>query len=211
MDWKKKIEVFLFGKEFVKHKNKQKRAAKRKIVKKKPRLKKNVKRQASARTVKKKVVKKVVKRKKTALKKTPKKKVAKKKVVRKKAILKKKVAKAKVQKKAPAQIAKKKKSVSKKALPKKSIKSKPITAITKRLKIGEITHYFAKVNAAVIHLEKPLAIKQRIHIEGNQTNLKQTVNSLQINRIPIDEGRAGEDVGLEVKKAVHVGDSVYLL
>lgn len=40
---------------------------------------------------------------------------------------------------------------------------------------------------------------------------KQSVKSLQINRIPIEEGRPGEEVGLEVTKDVQVGDKVYRL
>ena len=77
--------------------------------------------------------------------------------------------------------------------------------------IGYVTHYFPKVKAAVIKLEKPLSMGDTIVIAGKSGKIRQKVTSLQINRIPIDEGRAGEEVGLEVKKDVVVGDVVYRL
>lgn len=73
---------------------------------------------------------------------------------------------------------------------------------------GTITHYFPKVRAAVIRIEKTLTNGARIRIQGRETAFTQQVTSLQINRIPVDEGRPGEDVGLEVKKTVAVGDRV---
>ncbi|PIW62707.1 MAG: hypothetical protein COW13_02490 [Candidatus Omnitrophica bacterium CG12_big_fil_rev_8_21_14_0_65_50_5] len=77
--------------------------------------------------------------------------------------------------------------------------------------VGPVTHYFPKVKAAVIKLEKPLSMGDTIVIAGKSGKIRQKVTSLQINRIPIDEGRAGEEVGLEVKKDVVVGDVVYRL
>ncbi len=78
--------------------------------------------------------------------------------------------------------------------------------------LGAITHYFAKVQAAVIPLEETLKVGDKIVIHNAAGPLfKQPVKSIQINRIPIDEGRPGEEVGLEVLKHVSVGDKVYRL
>lgn len=76
---------------------------------------------------------------------------------------------------------------------------------------GTITHYFPKVHAAVVKLESTLALGESILIAGQERKLRQKVKSLQINRIPIDEGRPGEEVGLEVKQDVMPGDKVYKL
>ncbi len=78
--------------------------------------------------------------------------------------------------------------------------------------LGSISHYFAKVRAAVIPLEEVLRVGDKIWIgQPGEAGFRQSVKSLQINRIPIEEGRPGEEVGLEVTGDVHVGDKVYRL
>lgn len=176
------------GVEPKKTKRKRKKSAKKTKAKKKAVLKKKV----TARKTKKSTAVK-----KSTAKKTVKKKAVKKKTTKQKAPVKKKAAKkVPVKKKAPA-----KKSV------KKAVKS--AAGPKKKLCYGTITHYFPRVNAAVIRVEKKISAGIQVEISGDQTSFKQKVSSLQINRIPVDEGRPGEDVGLEVKKNVNVGDKVY--
>lgn len=74
--------------------------------------------------------------------------------------------------------------------------------------VGFITHYFPKVNAAVVKLKKPLLVGEPIWIKGKVTDFKQTVGSMQINRLAIDKARAGQEIGLEVFRQVRPGDSV---
>jgi len=87
-------------------------------------------------------------------------------------------------------------------------------ALNKKVKepgllIGVITHYFPKAHAAVIKLEKDLAVGDTMQIAGPASSFRQKVKSLQINSIPIDAGRPGEEVGLLVKENVAAGDKVY--
>jgi hypothetical protein len=76
---------------------------------------------------------------------------------------------------------------------------------------GTVTHYFPKVNAAVIQCKKSLSIGEPIWIKGATTNIRQTVGSMQIDRKPIDRARAGQEIGLEVFKEVRPGDNVYIV
>jgi len=48
-----------------------------------------------------------------------------------------------------------------------------------------------------------------MQIAGPASSFRQKVKSLQINSIPIDAGRPGEEVGLLVKENVAAGDKVY--
>lgn len=90
--------------------------------------------------------------------------------------------------------------------------SKPAAPSQPGLYVGALTHYFAKVKAAVIPLEETLKVGDKIWIgEPGGEGFRQAVKSLQINRIPIDEGRPGEEVGLEVLRDVRVGDKVFKL
>lgn len=82
----------------------------------------------------------------------------------------------------------------------------------KLAKIGVITHYFPHVKAAVIKLQKgSLKVGDNIYIKGHTTDFKQAVKSLQLNRAPIEEAKAGGEVGVKVKSRVRIGDAVYKL
>ena len=76
--------------------------------------------------------------------------------------------------------------------------------------LGVITHYYPKVNAAVVKLKKPLSVGQPVWVKGKVTDFRQTVGSIQIDRKPIEKARAGQEIGLEVFKEVRAGDAVYL-
>ena len=76
---------------------------------------------------------------------------------------------------------------------------------------AEITHYFPKVRAAVLKLNRPLRIGDPVWIKGHTTDFRQTVGSLQIDRVPITTARPGQDVGLEVMREVRAGDKVFLV
>ena len=76
--------------------------------------------------------------------------------------------------------------------------------------IGKITHYFPKVGAAVIKLEKPLKVGDKVKIVGGKAGeFEQEITSIQIDRQPIEEGKVGDDVGVAVDQPVKEGYRVY--
>ena len=78
--------------------------------------------------------------------------------------------------------------------------------------IGSVTHYFPQVNAAVVRIKKSsLAIGDRVYFKGHTTDFKQVLNSLQIDRKPIEKAGRGAEIGIEVKDRVWIGDRVYKL
>ena len=77
-------------------------------------------------------------------------------------------------------------------------------------KIGEVTHYFPHVNAAAVLLLKDgLKVGDKICLKGHTTDFKEKVASIQLDRVSIEEGRKGQEIGLLVKSRVRIGDSVY--
>ena len=77
-------------------------------------------------------------------------------------------------------------------------------------KIGKVTHYFPHVNAAAVMLLKDgLKVGDSVYIKGHTTDFKEKVNSIQLDRAPIQEGKKGQEIGLLVKSRVRQGDSVY--
>lgn len=136
-----------------------------------------------------------------ALKKKTKKKVTKRKPVKsaKKKVLRKKVTKKKVIKRSSA----------KKSAPKKKKKSALKQTKPKDKPIGIITHYFPHVRAAVIKLKASLSVGETIKIKGHTTDFKQTISSMQIDHLPVNTAKVGQEIGLLVDSRVRQHDSVY--
>jgi len=127
----------------------------------------------------------------------------------KRKVIKRKVIKRRPAKKKPVKI--KKRAVAKK----RPVKKRPAAkkrALAKKLKekvIGIVTHYFPKVRAAVVKLKVPLAIGDTVKIKGHTTEFKQKVTSLQIDRVPINTAKRGDEIGLLVDSRVRQHDVVY--
>ena len=77
------------------------------------------------------------------------------------------------------------------------------------VEIGNITHYFPKINVAVVDLTLPLAVGDRIQIKGPLTDFEQTVDSIQIDRQAIQHGEGGQSIGLKLAQPVREKDVVY--
>jgi len=75
--------------------------------------------------------------------------------------------------------------------------------------IGTVIHYFPKVSAAVVKLNAPLSIGDSLKIKGHTTDIIQTVTSMQINHVPINSGKKGQEIGLLVNSRVRKHDTVY--
>lgn len=78
-------------------------------------------------------------------------------------------------------------------------------------KVGEVSHYFTKINVAVVELSAPLRVGDRIAIKGMTTNLEQTVESMEIEHEAMEEAKKGDSIGLKVVDRVREGDVVYKL
>lgn len=77
--------------------------------------------------------------------------------------------------------------------------------------VGKITHFFPKINVAVVELEDTLTVADRICIEGPHTLIEQSVDSMQIDRKEIPRAGKGQSVGLKVNGKVREKDLVYKL
>ncbi|MGD2161964.1 MAG: hypothetical protein PVI81_07120 [Anaerolineales bacterium] len=78
-------------------------------------------------------------------------------------------------------------------------------------RIGEVTHFFNKINVAVIQLEKPLQKGDHLHFLGAHTDFPQVIESIQVEHENVDEVAAGDEAAVKVEKRVRRGDSVFRL
>ena len=75
--------------------------------------------------------------------------------------------------------------------------------------VGKVTHYFGKVEAAVIALSDALKVGDTIHVKGKTADFTQPVSSMRIETTVINEAKAGDHVGIKVTQKVHENDSVF--
>jgi putative protease len=77
------------------------------------------------------------------------------------------------------------------------------------VEIGKVSDFFAKPVVAGIELSGTLKIGDKIHILGSTTDMEMPVESMQIDRVNITEGKPGDLVGIKIPDRVRRGDKVY--
>lgn len=118
-----------------------------------------------------------------------------------------------------------KKPLAKKSVPRKAVKKavkraskkpvkrqlvkKPVAVKRGETIIGEITHYFPHVRAAVVKLKTPLEAGATIRIKGHTTDFTQKITSIQIDRVPVMKAAKGQEVGVQVNSRVRRKDTVF--
>jgi translation elongation factor EF-1alpha len=75
--------------------------------------------------------------------------------------------------------------------------------------VGTVTHYYGKIGVGVIELEDTLKVGDEILIQGKTTNLRQKVESMEIEHKKVDVATKGQSVGIKVVGKVREGDKVF--
>jgi len=78
-----------------------------------------------------------------------------------------------------------------------------------KAKVGEITHFFADINVAVIELTDTLKEGDKIKVEGATTDFEHEVRSMEIEHEQVEKAEAGQSIGLKIPKRAREGDTVY--
>ncbi len=78
--------------------------------------------------------------------------------------------------------------------------------------IGHITHYYPKINVALINLKhKGLSLNETIQIEGDKTFIEQIINSMEMQHKKVKTAKKGEEIAIKVNKRVFNNDNVFVL
>jgi translation elongation factor EF-Tu-like GTPase len=77
--------------------------------------------------------------------------------------------------------------------------------------IGSISHYFGRISVGIIDLTDTLRVGDTIHVKGATTDFTQTIESMQLEHEQVDEGTAGQSVGVKVDEHVREGDKVFVV
>lgn len=75
-------------------------------------------------------------------------------------------------------------------------------------KIGEVIHFYNKINVAIIELTGTLEKGDKVRI-GDE--LEQEAKSMEVDHEKIEKAKKGQQIGLKVKEQVREGDEVFKL
>jgi hypothetical protein len=77
------------------------------------------------------------------------------------------------------------------------------------VEVGRITHFFSKIDVAVVELTASLVVGDNILVKGPSTDFEQTVESMQIEHKNIPKAEAGQSIGLKLTQRARERDAVY--
>jgi len=76
--------------------------------------------------------------------------------------------------------------------------------------IGEVTHYFGKAGVAAIKItDGQLDVGDTIHVVGHTSDFTQKIDSMEIERAPIQSAKVGDEIGVQVVEHAREHDKVY--
>ncbi|MDK2981548.1 MAG: hypothetical protein PWQ55_1895 [Chloroflexota bacterium] len=79
------------------------------------------------------------------------------------------------------------------------------------VRIGEVTHYFDRINVAAIQLTHALHKGDQVHFLGHGSDFIQEISSIQIEHEAVEQADTGQEVAVRVAKAVKAHTSVFLI
>ena len=79
-------------------------------------------------------------------------------------------------------------------------------------RIGTVTHYYSHLHVAGVTITNgELHEGDHIHIRGHTSDFEQDVGSMQIDHIPIEVAKPGDQIGLRVAEHARENDAVYMV
>ena len=75
--------------------------------------------------------------------------------------------------------------------------------------VGMVSDFFAHPVVAGIDLTGTIKTGDTIHIVGHTTDMELAVDSMEIDRVHVDEAKKGQSIGIKVPDRVRRGDKVF--
>lgn len=75
--------------------------------------------------------------------------------------------------------------------------------------VGKVSHFFGKINVAIIEVNDTISVGDQIFIKGPTTDIEQTVDSMEIEHEKVQQAKAGQSIGMKVNTRVRENDIVY--
>lgn len=76
--------------------------------------------------------------------------------------------------------------------------------------VGKVIHYYDKIGVAIVKLDSPLKVGDKVKFVKGEENFQQSVDSMQIEHAVLSEGKTGQEVGIKVNQPAREGTLVYM-
>lgn len=76
--------------------------------------------------------------------------------------------------------------------------------------IGEVTHFYGGLGVAIVKFNQEISDGANVTFQGATTDFSQNLESMELDRKPIQKAPKGKEIGIKVKKKVREGDGVFL-
>ena len=77
--------------------------------------------------------------------------------------------------------------------------------------VGRVEGFFAHPSVAIVELTAPLKVGDTVYVKGHTTDFQQAVDSMQLDRQPVQAATPGQSVGLKMGQRCRKHDVVYKL
>ncbi len=75
--------------------------------------------------------------------------------------------------------------------------------------VGVVTHWFGHAEVAGIDLSAELRVGDTIHIQGHTSDFTELIESMEIDREPVDSAGPGDSIGIKVGSRARHHDRVF--
>ncbi len=76
--------------------------------------------------------------------------------------------------------------------------------------IGKVTHYFGKARVAAVEItDGELHVGDTIHVVGHTSNFTQKIDSMQVDRAPVQVAKVGDQIGIQTVEHAREHDQVF--
>lgn len=69
--------------------------------------------------------------------------------------------------------------------------------------IGKVVHYYDRIGVAIVELNSPLCLGDTVTFKRGEHQHTQQINSIQIDHTPVQKGKKGDVVGVQVSMPVY--------
>lgn len=75
----------------------------------------------------------------------------------------------------------------------------------KEKEIGTVIHWYDKIGVAVVKLTSALKVGERVKVKKGDEEFEETINSMQLEHLPIEVGKRGQEVAVKLSQRAKEG------
>ncbi|MFH1837478.1 MAG: hypothetical protein ABH862_05145 [Candidatus Omnitrophota bacterium] len=82
----------------------------------------------------------------------------------------------------------------------------------KEVLVGEVVHYFRKVNAVVVKVKNgKISVGDEMVVKRHADSFRQKIQSMQIDHNVVNSASKGDEVAIKIKKKARPGSKIYVI